>query len=55
LFFGQNLLNAGMDTATAMKITGHRTPHMFMRYNIISAGQLHEAREKVTPKKMAAK
>jgi hypothetical protein len=34
-----------------MKITGHRTLHIFMRYNIISTGQLHEAMEKVTSKK----
>jgi hypothetical protein len=36
----RNLVNAGVDTATAMKITGHRTLHIFMRYNIISTGQL---------------
>ena len=51
----RNLVNAGVDTATAMKITGHRTLHIFMRYNIISTGQLHEAMEKVTSKKKAAK
>jgi hypothetical protein len=39
----RNLVNSGVDTATAMKITGHRTLHIFMRYNIISTGQLHEA------------
>jgi len=50
-----HLVNAGVDTATAMKITGHRTLHIFMRYNIISTGQLHEAMEKVTSKKKAAK
>jgi len=31
----RNLVNAGVDTATAMKITGQRTLHIFMRYNII--------------------
>ena len=51
----RNFVNAGVDTATAMKITGHRTLHIFMRYNIISIGQLHEAMEKVTSKKKAAK
>jgi len=51
----RNLVNAGVDTATAMKITGQRTLHIFMRYNIISTGQLHEAMEKVTSKKKAAK
>jgi len=38
-----------------LKITGHRTLHIFMRYNIISTGQLHEAMDKVTSKKKAAK
>jgi integrase len=51
----RNLVNSGVDTATAMKITGHRTLHIFIRYNIISTGQLHEAMEKVTSKKKAAK
>jgi len=51
----RNLVNAGVDTAAAMKITGHQTLHIFMRYNIISTGQLHEAMEKVTSKKKAAK
>jgi len=51
----RNLVNADVDTAAAMKITGHRTLHIFMRYNIISTGQLHEAMEKVTSKKKAAK
>ena len=47
----RNLVNSGVDTATAMKITGHRTLHIFMRYNIISTGQLHEAMDKVTSKR----
>jgi hypothetical protein len=51
----RNLVNAVADTATAMKITGRRTLHIFMRYNIISTGQLHEAMEKVTSEKKAAK
>jgi len=51
----RNLVSAGVDTATAMKITGHRTLHVFLRYNIISTGQLHEAMEKVTSVKKAAK
>jgi integrase len=51
----RNLVNSGVDTATAMKITGHRTLHIFMRYNIISTGQLHEAMDKVTSKRKAAK
>jgi len=38
-----------------MKITGHRTLHIFMRYNIISTAQLHDAMEKVTSKRKVAK
>jgi hypothetical protein len=38
-----------------MKITGHRTLHIFMRYNIVSTDQLREAMKKVTSKKKAAK
>jgi hypothetical protein len=38
-----------------MKITGHRTIHVFLRYNIISTDQLHEAMERVTSKKTATK
>jgi integrase len=51
----RNLVNSGVDTATAMKITRHRTLHIFMRYNIISTGQLHEAMDKVTSKKKPVK
>ena len=51
----RNLMNSGVDAATAMKITGHRTLHVFLRYNIISTGQLHEAMEKVASKQRAAK
>jgi site-specific recombinase XerD len=50
-----NLVNSGVDTATAIKIMGHRTLHIFMRYNSISTGQLHEAMKKVTSKKRATK
>jgi integrase len=51
----RNLINAGVDQAAAMKITGHRTIHVFLRYNIIWTDQLHEAMEKVTSKKTATK
>jgi len=51
----RNLINSGVDMATAMKITGHRTVHVFLRYNTISTGQVHEAMDKVTSKKTAAK
>ena len=51
----RNLINAGVDQAAAMKITGHRTILVFLRYNIISTDQLHEAMEMVTSKKTATK
>ncbi len=44
----RNLINAGVDQATAMKITGHRTVHVFQRYNIISTAQLHETMAKLS-------
>ncbi len=43
----RNLINAGVDQSTAMRITGHRTVSVFQRYNIISTAQLHEASKKV--------
>jgi integrase len=43
----RNLINAGVDQTTAMKITGHRTVSVFQRYNIISTAQLHDAQKKV--------
>jgi hypothetical protein len=38
-----------------MKVTGHLTLHIFLRYNIISTEQLHEAMAKVTAQNKAAK
>jgi integrase len=46
----RNLVNSRVDTATAMKITRHRTLRIFMRYNVILMVQIHEAVEKVTSK-----
>jgi integrase len=43
----RNLINAGVDQATAMKITGHKAIHVFQRYNIVSTEQLHDAMAKV--------
>jgi integrase len=51
----RNLVRAGVDMTTAMKITGHRTLDIFLRYNIVSTVDLHEAMEKVTSKKKVAK
>jgi hypothetical protein len=45
-----------MKIATAMKLTtGHRTLHIFLRYNIISTEQLHEAMAKVSAQNKVAK
>jgi hypothetical protein len=38
---------AGVDRGTAMKITGHRTEHVFERYNIVSTDDIREALVKV--------
>ena len=43
----RNLIDAGVDETTAMKITGHKTNAMFRRYNIVSTEQLHKAMGKV--------
>jgi len=51
----RRLINSGVDVPTAMKITGQVTLHIFLRYNIISTEQLHEAMDKVTAKKKALK
>jgi hypothetical protein len=38
-----------------MKITGHRTIAVFLRYNIISTDQLHQAMGRVTSRKTGTK
>jgi len=38
---------AGVDRGTAMKITGHKTEHVFERYNIVSTDDIREALVKV--------
>ncbi|OQW34800.1 MAG: hypothetical protein A4E19_17960 [Nitrospira sp. SG-bin1] len=42
-----NLRRAGVDTATAMKIVGHKSEKMWKRYNAIEERDLHEAALKV--------
>jgi len=37
---------AGVDEATAMLITGHKTPAMFRRYDIKNEDDLREAQQK---------
>jgi hypothetical protein len=42
----RNLTNAGVDQATAIRISGHRALSVFLRYNIESTKQLHAAMAK---------
>jgi hypothetical protein len=41
------MMQAGVQQAVAMKISGHSTPHIFQRYNMIDESDLHEAAKKV--------
>ena len=42
-----NLRRAGVDTATAMRIVGHKSDRMHRRYNTIEPGDLHQAAAKL--------
>ena len=42
-----NLRRAGVDTATAMKIVGHKSDRMHRRYNTIEPQDLHNAAAKL--------
>jgi integrase len=44
----RNLTRSGVEESIAMKISGHRTRHVFDRYNITSDDDLGDAMEKVT-------
>jgi len=43
----RNLIKEGVDRRVAMKITGHKTEHIFERYNIKTTDDVHEALIKV--------
>ena len=43
----RNMTKAGMDQAMRMKISGHKTPSMSLRYNIIVAADIAEERSKL--------
>jgi integrase len=42
-----NLRRAGVDTATAMKIVGHKSEKMWKRYNAIEERDLTQASQRV--------
>ncbi len=44
---GRSLRRAGVDTATAMKIVGHRSEKMWKRYNVIEETDLVNAASKL--------
>ena len=43
----RNMMQTGVQQAVAMKISGHSSPQIFQRYNIIDESDLHEAVKKV--------
>lgn len=49
----RNLVRAGVSETIAMTISGHKTRHIFQRYNITSSADIHDAMAKV--EKLVAK
>jgi hypothetical protein len=45
------MMQAGVQQAVAMRISGHSTAHIFQRYNIVDEPDLHYAVKKVEERK----
>lgn len=43
----RNMAKAGLDQAMRMKISGHKTPSMSIRYNILTAADIADERTKM--------
>jgi hypothetical protein len=43
----RNLIRAGVTEHVAMKISGHKTASVFRRYDIVDAGDLADAAQKI--------